>query len=197
MKKPYSTRSDLEKVLSNWTKTRGLFSRGEYSISIVRAATTAELAINYAIRQELNVNRKLPLEFVDKQLLDANGLRNKLDRLFVPIFAGTKHEIWAKDLRREFMKLNKQRNDIAHRGEFRKKETARDHLQLAERELQNLISKYEKPFKLDKFNPKATHTMTVMTPSGNVITMPAHAKEDECTSKNSHNTYEPPSSQGQ
>ena len=135
MMKPYSVRSDLDKVTSNWTKSLGLFSRREYSISIIRAATTTELALNYAIRQELNVDKKLPIEFVDKQLLDANGLRNKLDRLFIPMFIGTKFETWAKDLRKEIMKLYKQRNDIAHRGEFRKKETAQVHVELAEKQI--------------------------------------------------------------
>ncbi len=93
MKKPYSARSDLDKVISNWTKTLGLFSRGEYSISIIRAATTAELALNFALRNELSVKKKLPIEFVDKQLMDANGLRGKLDRLFVPMFKGTRLKV--------------------------------------------------------------------------------------------------------
>jgi len=179
MKKPYSVRSDLEKVTSNWTKTLGLFSRREYSISIIRAATTAELALNYAIRQELYVDKELPIEFVDKQLLDANGLRNKLDRLFIPMFIETKFETRAKDLRKEIMKLNKQRNDIAHRGEFRKNETAQEHVELAEKQINNLLKKYDKSFGLEKFDPAKTHTRTVMMPISGVVTMPAHPNEDE------------------
>ena len=35
---------DLENVTANWHKTLGLFARGEYSIAILRAATTLELA---------------------------------------------------------------------------------------------------------------------------------------------------------
>ena len=120
-RKAYSTRSDLEKVTSNWTKTLGLFARREYSVSIVRAAMTAELALNFVIRHELQQRHKLPADFVDRQLKDANGIPGKLDRLYLPIVARTALEAKAKAIAKELKDLNKQRNDIAHRGEFRRK----------------------------------------------------------------------------
>ena len=97
-KKPYSERTDIEKVESNWTKTLGLFARKEFSLSIVRAAVTTELALNYVIRQELHHKHGLPLTFVNKHLKWANGIKGKLDRLYVPILEGTKLERKAKDI---------------------------------------------------------------------------------------------------
>ena len=52
-KKPYSERTDREKISNNLRKTLALFQKGEYSVSIIRAATTAELATNLVIRAEL------------------------------------------------------------------------------------------------------------------------------------------------
>jgi hypothetical protein len=46
-KKPYSERTDLEKIKSQWKKTTGFLERGEWSSAIVRAATAAEIAANH------------------------------------------------------------------------------------------------------------------------------------------------------
>lgn len=178
-RKAYSTRSDLEKVTSNWTKTLGLFARREYSVSIVRAAVTAELALNFVIRHELQQRHKLPADFVDRQLKDANGITGKLDRLYLPIVARTALEAKAKAIAKELKDLNKQRNDIAHRGEFRRKPTAESCLTLAEKEITSLVSEYEKTFKLRKFNPAAVHEGTFVTPNGAIMTVSLHPNEDE------------------
>ena len=72
---------DLENVTANWHKTLGLFARGEYSIAILRAATTLELAPLCA-----NIETKLvlgnPTKSVDRTLLRniANAL-SWLDRI--------------------------------------------------------------------------------------------------------------------
>jgi hypothetical protein len=95
-KKPYSQRSDLERVASNWEKTLSLFARREYSLSIVRAAVSAELALNYVIRQELHERHTLPLACVDKHLKWENGIKGKLDRLYLPILNRTQLETRAK-----------------------------------------------------------------------------------------------------
>src|ERR1039458_3727621 len=42
-------RTDPEKVFANWNKTLGLLERNEYSVAIVRAAVTVELAANIVI----------------------------------------------------------------------------------------------------------------------------------------------------
>jgi len=54
---PYSKATDDEKVSRNWNKTRGLYNRGEYSVAVLRCGTCLELAVNFAIRQELVVDR--------------------------------------------------------------------------------------------------------------------------------------------
>jgi len=177
-KKPYSKRTDLEKVESNWTKTLGLFSRKEYSLSIVRAAVTAELAINYAIRYELHDNHGVPSTFIDKQLMDANGIANKLDRLYIPILIGTEHEKQTKEIAKSIKTLNKQRNDIAHRGEFRKKETAQQFVELAEKEINVLLKRYNSEVTLTTFIPSKTHSITIPSMNG-FITIPMHPEEDE------------------
>ena len=53
-KKPYDERSDLEKILSQWKKLSGLVKRKEWSAAVVRAATAAEIATNFAIRKEFS-----------------------------------------------------------------------------------------------------------------------------------------------
>lgn len=62
---PYIKSRDDEKVVRNWNKARGLFNRGEYSVAIVRCGTCVELAINFAVRQELVDELNCPLKFVD------------------------------------------------------------------------------------------------------------------------------------
>ena len=178
-KTPYSQRTDLEKVSSNWTKSQGLFARREYSLSIVRAAVTAELAINYAIRQELHIKHKLPIQFVEKQLKLANGIRGKLDRLYLPILEGTPLKRKASDISKSLEILNKQRNNIAHRGEFRKKETAQQQMELAEKEISKLIKIYNPEFTLEKFNPKKTMTREWQLPTGSVVSMPHFPDEGD------------------
>ncbi len=90
IKKPYDERTDKEKIRSNWTKTCGLYLRGEHSMAVIRAATAVELAANLVVREELENNQKLPKEFVDSLMKWANGLVGKLNRLIIPITKGTK-----------------------------------------------------------------------------------------------------------
>jgi len=178
-KKPYAQRSDLEKVESNWTKTLGLFARREYSLSIVRAAVTAELALNYVIRQELHERHGLPLSFVDQHLKWANGIRGKLDRLYLPILKGTKLEPRARSSAKALGALNEQRNEIAHRGEFREKQTAQSFLELAEKEITSLITEYDNTFGLKKFDPTYTYQRVMMVPGSGAVVMPWHPEQDE------------------
>lgn len=125
-KKPYSQASDDEKVARNWQKACGLFDRSEYSVAIIRCGTCIELAVNLAIRQELVIERDLPLPFVDSLLKSANGLRNKYQNLFLPIMAeydeyDALKRLWKTDID----KINRHRNAVAHSGEFRSRTTAK------------------------------------------------------------------------
>ena len=142
-KKPYSRASDDEKVARNWRKALGLYERGEYSVSILRCATCLELAVNFAIRQELVTERKLPLQFVDKLLLNANGIHSKYQKLYLPIMA--QYEV-QDDLKRlwnnQIKKINAERNKIAHQGEFRRHAAAERVMADTYAALQEIMSLY-------------------------------------------------------
>ncbi|MDH5561593.1 MAG: hypothetical protein OEY59_12150 [Deltaproteobacteria bacterium] len=122
---PYDSLSDDEKVRRNWTKAIGLYSRNEWSVVILRCATCLELAVNFAIRQELVEDRKLPLPFVDKLLKNSNGIHNKYQNIYLPIMEeyeehGNLKTLWSESI----SKVNTERNAVAHRGEFRSKPIA-------------------------------------------------------------------------
>ncbi len=89
-KKPYEERTDLEKCQSQWTKLKGLHTREEWSAAIVRAATAAEIAANFAIRQELKTQSTISGDCANSLLRWANGLSGKIDRLLTPLTKGTK-----------------------------------------------------------------------------------------------------------
>lgn len=123
-KTPYSDRTLEEKISSNWTKTLGLFKRGEYSTVVIRAATSVELASNLLIKAEFHKNRGLPEEFVDSLMMWANGLMGKVDRLLLPIFKGTTKEENLKEIKVRSKDINDERNNVVHRGQFKAKVTA-------------------------------------------------------------------------
>jgi len=154
MKKPYSKRTDLEKLETNWTKTIGLFNRGEFSVSIVRAATTVELAANYVIRKELCRKHTLPKEFVDNLLVWANGLNGKFTKLIIPITKGSNRGNAYKQGWEKLKKLNRERNAVAHSGEFKSQTTAVAVLNDAQEVIQTFVRPYRPGFKLEKIAAK-------------------------------------------
>lgn len=113
-----------QKIDSNWTKTKGLMKRGEYSTVVVRAATTIELAANLLIRAELEERRKLPGHFVDSLMLWANGIVGKVNRILLPIYKNAPGEDLLKEVQKRSKDINDERNNVAHRGEFKAKKTA-------------------------------------------------------------------------
>lgn len=118
-KRPYNERSDLEKLQSQWNKLSGFHSRDEPSAAIVRCSTAAEIAANYAIRHEWARQTEFDAAIVDQFLFWANGLRGKIERLFVPIyFAHPKKSKTAKALIASAEKINKVRNEVVHQGRF-------------------------------------------------------------------------------
>ena len=119
-------RTDPEKVFANWNKTLGLLERDEYSVAIVRAAVTIEIAANIVVRAELVEKRKLPVDFVDSLLKWSNGLAGKFDKLIYPILKETPHHETFKSRTADWRKVNEERNGVAHRGEFKTKSVADD-----------------------------------------------------------------------
>lgn len=148
MKKTYEQRTDLEKCQSQWHKLQGLHSREEWSAAIVRAATAAEIAANYAIRVEFERQSHLSARFVDSTLVWANGLAGKIDRLLAPLTHGTKRAKAVAQLKSLASEINGTRNAIVHRGEFRDEDEATEAIGKTRRFIEGLVRLYEPPFKL-------------------------------------------------
>ena len=142
VKKPYSQRSDTEKLESNWTKTLLLFERAEYSMAIIRAGTCAEIAANIVVRSELVHTLGLKPQFVDSLLRWANGLQGKFSRIILPLFKGTPQHATLKKHHKKIGTLNEARNEIAHGGHFASKKSAENLLRVAYSVCSSLTSDY-------------------------------------------------------
>jgi hypothetical protein len=149
-RKPYSQRSDTERLESNWTKTLGLFDRGEYSMAIVRAGTCAEIAANIVIRAELVHKRHLEQAFVDSLLIWANGLSGKFTRIILPLFEGNPRRANFIRHHEQIREVNDARNKIAHGGRFAKKESAEKLIRVAHSVCTSLTAHYPPHPKLEK-----------------------------------------------
>lgn len=144
-KKNYEERSDLERIESQWRKLSGLHSREEWSAAVVRAATAAEIAANYAIRKEFKARSKFDAAFVDSLLKWANGLSGKIDHLLLPLLGKSGS---AKGLKDVAGKINRIRNDVVHRGEFCSENEAKEVISQSKTFVETLIQTYEPDFKL-------------------------------------------------
>ena len=147
---PYSERSDIQKIQSNWKKIRGLVNREEWSSAVVRAATATEIAANFVVREELVESRKLEKEFVDHLLKWANGLQGKFDKLILPITKGEDYHKDFKKLKVRATEINKGRNLVVHSGRFKTKPTARRIIGEARDVILGLIEPYYEGFDLEE-----------------------------------------------
>lgn len=153
--KEYTELTDEEKIIKNWAKARGLFKRKEWSVAILRCATCLELAINFSIRQELEIKHKLPQNFVDQMLISANGIHNKYQKLYLPIMKNSGEEKKLTDLwKMKIEPVNKERNSIAHQGQFKSKKIAIDTMQKTFDALKQLLRFYNVKHKLKSFSPE-------------------------------------------
>lgn len=117
--KPYNERTDLEKLQSQWNKLSGLHLREEPSAAIVRCSTAAEIAANYAIRHEWARQTEFDASVVDGFLRWANGLKGKVEKLFVPVyFAYPDRSKTGKALISAANEINEVRNRVVHQGAF-------------------------------------------------------------------------------
>ncbi|WP_198263021.1 hypothetical protein [sulfur-oxidizing endosymbiont of Gigantopelta aegis] len=117
-------------------------------MAVIRAATAVELAANLVVREELENNQKLPKEFVDSLMKWANGLVGKLNRLIIPITKGTKREKFFKEIQKQVVDINDQRNGVAHRGEFKIKKTSSRIISEAHEIIEKLVQQYDKSFSI-------------------------------------------------
>lgn len=147
-RKPYEERTDLEKVQSQWNKLSGLHSREEWSAAIVRAATAAELAANFAIRKEFESRSQFDSKFIDSLLRWANGLAGKIDRLLIPLSVGEQQHKAIKKLKAVSEQINNKRNAIAHQGEFCNETEAKAAIQQSREFIETLVKIYVPTFAL-------------------------------------------------
>jgi len=147
-KKLYKDRTDLEKCQSQWRKLKGLHGDEQWSAALVRAATAAEIACNYAIRTEFSRQGNLRANVVDRLLHDANGIKGKLDRLLKPLVKATAKEAAVSKLTSLVDVINEDRNAIVHRGEFRDEQEATKTIETTRRFVQGLVRLYEPGFTL-------------------------------------------------
>ncbi len=143
---PYSERTDIEKIKSNWNKTRGLYNRKEWSGAIVRAATAVEIAANLVIREELQVKRNLEKDFVDNLLMWANGIYGKFKWIILPILKGSGNYNIFTTATSKVDRINKERNSIVHSGQFKKSSTAKEIIILSKEVIESLVQQYEEKF---------------------------------------------------
>jgi hypothetical protein len=148
MTKPYSDRTDIERLQSSWKKLTGLMSRSEWSAAITRAATAAEIAANIAVRHELQEQRKLEPPFVDHLLKWANGLTGKLDKILRPLHTTKERQKIFKSLQKKAQRINEQRNLVVHSGNFMNEDEAKEVVAFAKEFIEEIVGSYHKGFKL-------------------------------------------------
>jgi len=147
-KKPYSERNDLEKIEANWNKIRGLYNKKEFSSAIVRAATAAEIAANLIVREELVNKRNLEKDFVDNLLYRANGIHGKFKYIILPLSKYSDNADTLSALMSKINDINKERNSVAHSGQFKQKSTAKRIINLSKEVIETLVKPYEEGYKL-------------------------------------------------
>ena len=152
-KKAYEQRSDIEKVQSQWHKVSGLHTREEWSAAVVRTATAAEIAANFAIRAEFAASSTFGAEFVNSQLKWANGLSGKIDHLLEPLWRSQqkKHK-HIKELRKLAQAINLKRNAVAHQGEFCNQGEATTAIENSRMFIVSLVKIYDAEFELKERN---------------------------------------------
>ena len=141
--KPYEERTDPERIQSQWNKLTGLHNKNESSAAIVRAATAAELAANFAIRNEFASKSQFDNMFIDSLLVWANGITGKIDRLLIPITKGEKHHKTITKLKNISVQINKKRNSVVHQGEFCNPAEAEIVIRQSKEFIETLVGIYE------------------------------------------------------
>jgi len=150
-KKPYSQRTDIEKIESNWKKSLSLLHNGEYSSAIVRSVTAAEIAANFVIREELQEKRNIESDFVDVLLRWANGIEGKFNRIILPLSKrnASEHSHFKK-IKKKVEDINEERNFIVHGGQFKDRMSAKKLIMEVKDIIELLIREYKNNFRLKK-----------------------------------------------
>jgi hypothetical protein len=168
MSKKYEDRTDVEKIQSNWKKLSGLYSRGEWSSSIVRAATAAEIASNLVVREELENTKGIDEPFVSHLMLWANGLQGKFQKLILPAVEGKNYAQTFKQLSNDIGEINRVRNGIVHSGKFADSEPAYQVIVKARTVILAFVCQYHPEFDLGEISKIEESHSKSMQPTANV-----------------------------
>ena len=141
-KKPYAERTDLEKIHSQWKKISGLINRKEWSSAVVRAATAAEIATNFAIRNEFSKNSSFDEYFIDSLLMWANGINGKFRNILIPLHHKKKTSKIYKKLGDLSIKINTIRNSVVHKGEFCNEDESLEAIKNTKAYIEELVNLY-------------------------------------------------------
>lgn len=142
--KPYDQRTDAEKVETNWIKTRGLFDREDWSMAVVRAAISLELAADLAVYVILRDRYERPK--IRSLLKACSGINKKFKDHILPSVAGTAHEQETRDLFDGASIVSRQRNQICHNGIFLDEADATTLIATTYRVLELFVRRYEPTF---------------------------------------------------
>jgi hypothetical protein len=171
--RPYQDRSDLEKLQAEWTKLSGLRGRDEASAAVVRAATAAEIAANFAIRREFAARSTFSPQFVDGLLRWANGLSGKIDRLLMPLSENDDRRAILQALREHCNYVNAKRNAVVHQGEFCNDGEVDEVVRRSREFIETVVRLYEPDFRLKDKASRAARAdshgkgiLQVVTPPG-------------------------------
>jgi hypothetical protein len=148
VKKSYERRSDVEKIRPQRHKLTGLHSREEWSAAVVRAATAAEIAANFAVRKEFKNRSEFNDDFVDSLVRWANGLDGKLTRLLLPMTDGKRKHKVLRRVKADAERVNRKRNAVAHQGQFCNIGESREAIESARKFIEAVVGIYEPGFKL-------------------------------------------------
>ncbi len=148
-RKTYDQRTDLEKIQSQWNKATGsLHTDEQWSAAMVRAATAAEIAANFAIRREFESRSQFDNRFVNSLLRWANGLAGKIDRLLLPLHQRNNKRKVIQKLKGIGEEINRERNAIVHQGQFRNSTDAAVVIKHSREFIETLVRLYQPGFAL-------------------------------------------------
>ena|SRR5579862_2791493 len=104
-----------------------------------------------AIRAEFASRSQFDSDFVDSLLTWANGIDGKINRLLIPLCKGiTNKEQELRRLRAYAERINKERNAVVHRGEFRNEAESEATIKDVKVFVKGLVTLYKPTFTLAK-----------------------------------------------
>lgn len=156
VRKPWSDRTDIEKLESQWKKVRSLRGKNQASAAVVRAATAAEIAANIAIRSEFARQSGLDKKTVDSFLLWANGLNGKMTHLVFPlVFNNVTGDAKYVELLVLAKNINQVRNRIVHSGVYASGAQLTSVCTDTKRFVEALLNKYHPGYELPAIEDEA------------------------------------------